>query len=260
MKYPTLRFVFDRKKIATKTKKGLVQIEVTSERKRKWIGTKVKVYADQWDDRKKVVRSTESLNLNRMLDAQMNTINEFIADLMKRNLPFDFEKLEAYLNKSTESVSFISFIITRIEERTDIEESTRKQHRTLLQSLEAFGRINYMDDLTKQNIVLYDEFLHKQGISQPTVYNYHKRLKRYIHEAMKFDMVEKDPYEGLHFERGKFEKRKYLTESELKKVEKCKINNEPIARVRDLFLFQCFTVLALINNHLIVSVLIGATN
>ena len=28
MKYPTTRFVFDRKKVATKTHKGLVQIEV----------------------------------------------------------------------------------------------------------------------------------------------------------------------------------------------------------------------------------------
>ncbi|THC82842.1 hypothetical protein E7X23_25320 [Bacteroides fragilis] len=31
MKYPTMRFVFDRKKVATKTHKGLVQIEVLSE-------------------------------------------------------------------------------------------------------------------------------------------------------------------------------------------------------------------------------------
>ena len=54
MEYPTLRFVFDRKKVATKEKKGLVQIEVCSERKRKWIGTGVKVYADQWDDKRKV--------------------------------------------------------------------------------------------------------------------------------------------------------------------------------------------------------------
>ena len=30
MKYPTMRFVFDRKKVATKTHKGLVQIEVLS--------------------------------------------------------------------------------------------------------------------------------------------------------------------------------------------------------------------------------------
>lgn len=241
MKYPTLRFVFDRKHIASEKKKGLVQIEVTSEGKRKWIGTQVKVYPNQWDDRKKVIRSMESIQLNAILDSMMNNINEFISSLIKNNQPFDFEKLNYFLEKSNKSVSYIDFVRMRIEERTDIEESTRKQHRTLLKSLEDFGRINYIDDLTKQNIILYDDFLHKQGISQPTVYNYHKRNKRYIHEAMKFELISDDPYDGLTFERGKFDKRKYLTEQELYKMETCEINSQSIDRIRDLFLFQCYT-------------------
>ena len=183
----------------------------------------------------------ESIQLNAILDSMMNNINEFISSLIKNNQPFDFEKLNYFLEKSNKSVSYIDFVRMRIEERTDIEESTRKQHRTLLKSLEDFGRINYIDDLTKQNIILYDDFLHNQGISQPTVYNYHKRNKRYIHEAMKFELISDDPYNGLTFERGKFDKRKYLTEQELYKMETCEINSQPIDRVRDLFLFQCYT-------------------
>ena len=244
MKYPTMKFVFDRKKVATKKKKGLVQIEVTSEGKRKWIGTTVKVYSDQWNKKKKVVNSVNSVQLNATLDGMMAKLNEFILDLVRNGQQFDFEKLNSFLEKSTHSESFIEFIRARIDERTDLEESTRKQHRTLLQSLEKFGKINYMDDLTQANITLYDEFLHQQGISQPTIFNYHKRAKRYVHEAMKFGMLDTDPYKGLHFERGKFEKRKYLTEKELEMVRSCKINIPAIERVRDLFLFQCYTGLA----------------
>ena len=244
MKYPTMRFVFDRKHVATKNKKGLVQIEVTSEGKRKWIGTSVKVYADQWHEKRKVVNSVNSIQLNAILDGMMAKLNEFILDLVRNNQQFDFEKLNAFLEKSTRSDSFIEFVRTRIEERADLEESTRKQHRTLLQSLEKFGKINYMDDLTKANITLYNEFLHQQGISQPTIYNYIKRLKVYIGEAMKFGMLENNPTIGLHFERGKFEKRKYLTEKELETIRSCKINVPSIDRVRDLFLFQCYTGLA----------------
>ncbi|WP_349966204.1 site-specific integrase [Phocaeicola massiliensis] len=244
MKYPTMRFVFDRKHVATRNKKGLVQIEVTSEGKRKWIGTSVKLYADQWNEKKKVVNSVHSIQLNAMLDGMMSKLNDFILDLFRNDQQFDFEKLNAFLEKSNHSDSFIDFVRTRIEDRTDIEESTRKQHRTLLQSLEKFGRLNYMDDLTKANITLYDEFLHQQEISQPTIYNYHKRLKRYLHEAMKFGLLNEDPYVGLHFERGRFEKRKYLTEEELKMIRTCKINMPSIDRIRDLFLFQCYTGLA----------------
>ena len=144
MKYPTMKFVFDRKKVATKTKKGLVQIEVTSEGKRKWIGTPVKVYSDQWNEKKKVTNSVNSIQLNTILDGMMAKLNEFILDLVKNNQQFDFEKLNAFLEKSTRSDSFIEFVRTRIEDRTDLEDSTRKQHRTLLQSLEKFGKINYM--------------------------------------------------------------------------------------------------------------------
>jgi site-specific recombinase XerD len=244
MKYPTMRFVFDRKHVATRNKKGLVQIEVTSEGKRKWIGTSVKLYADQWNEKKKVVNSVHSIQLNAMLDGMMSKLNDFILDLFRNDQQFDFEKLNAFLEKSNHSDSFIDFVRTRIEDRTDIEESTRKQHRTLLQSLEKFGKLNYMDDLTKANITLYDEFLHQQEISQPTIYNYHKRLKRYLHEAMKFGLWNEDPYVGLHFERGRFEKRKYLTEEELKMIRTCKINMPSIDRIRDLFLFQCYTGLA----------------
>jgi site-specific recombinase XerD len=239
-----MRFVFDRKHVATRNKKGLVQIEVTSEGKRKWIGTSVKLYADQWNEKKKVVNSVHSIQLNAMLDGMMSKLNDFILDLFRNDQQFDFEKLNAFLEKSNHSDSFIDFVRIRIEDRTDIEESTRKQHRTLLQSLEKFGKLNYMDDLTKANITLYDEFLHQQEISQPTIYNYHKRLKRYLHEAMKFGLLNEDPYVGLHFERGRFEKRKYLTEEELKMIRTCKINMPSIDRIRDLFLFQCFTGLA----------------
>ncbi len=244
MKYPTMRFVFDRKHVATKNKKGLVQIEVLSERKKKYISTSIRLYSDQWNEKKKVVNSVHSIQLNAMLDGMMGKLNDFILDLFRNGQQFDFEKLNAFLDKSNHSDSFIEFVRTRIEDRADIEESTRKQHRTLLQSLEKFGKINCMDDLTKANITLYDEFLHQQGISQPTIYNYHKRLKRYLHEAMKFGMLETDPYTGLHFERGKFEKRKYLTDEELGMIRSCKINMPSIDRVRDLFLFQCYTGLA----------------
>lgn len=244
MKYPTIRFVFDRKKTATKQKKALVQIEIVSEKKKKYIGTNVRLFSDQWSNTRKVINSPNSIELNAMLDIQMAGIQQFLIELMKTKQSFDFDKLQAYLEKDASSKSFLEFVRTRIEERSDIEESTRRQHRTLLQSLEKFGKIIYMDDLSKTNITLYDEFLHRSGITQTTIHNYHKRLKRYINEAIKFGLVDSSPYTVLHFDRGKYDKRRYLTDRELESIRSCKINMPSIDRVRDLFLFQCYTGLA----------------
>ena len=108
-------------------------------------------------------------------------------------------------------------------------------------SLREFDRIIYFSDLTKANITLYDDWLHAKGYSQPTIYNYHKRNKRYIHEAIKFDLLKNDPYKGERFSRGKHAIRKYLTAEELKKVKDAQIDSETICRVRDLFIFQAYT-------------------
>ena len=244
MKHPTIKLVFDRKHLSSKSKKGLVQIEINCEGKRKWIGTGVKVYSDQWNDRKRVINSNQSVLLNSQLDTQMDAISSFLLDLMKNDQCFDFEKLDDFLNKKTRSTSFIGFVENSINDRTDIEESTKKQHRTLITSLQEFGIINYMDDLTYNNIVRYDNFLHNQEIAQSTIYNYHKRMKVYIHLAIKSGMLDSDPYYGYKIDKGKYAKRKYLTEEELSKIKSCKIRNEAVLRIRDLFLFQCYTGLA----------------
>ena len=219
MEYPTLRFVFDRKKVATKEKKGLVQIEVCSERKRKWIGTGVKVYADQWDDKRKVTARPDSLDLNMKLDLMMSNILEYVNSLIRRKVPFDFESLDVFLKNSSESDSFIDFIVRRTDERKDRAEGTIKHYRTLVKVLEDFGRINYFHDLTRSNITMFDDYLRSKGIKE-------------------------NPYVGLKINRGKSDKRKYLTYEEMRRMERCRITDPSVNRVRDLFLFQCYTGLA----------------
>lgn len=244
MKYPTTRFVFDRKKVATKKVKGLVQIEIYSERTRRWIGTGIKVYKDQWDDRKKVINSSDSVNYNNMLDSMKQIIDDFIAGLIEERMPFNFEKLETYLEKTRTSTSFILFLEERINNRRDIAESTRKQHKSFLNVLKSFKKIVYMDDLTKSNILLYDDYLGSLNLSKSTRFNHHKRMKVYIGIAISLDLLKTDPYIGLKFDRGKFDSRKYLTDSELNSIISCEIKADHVSRVRDLFLFQCYTGLA----------------
>lgn len=244
MEYPTLRFVFDRKKVATKEKKGLVQIEVCSERKRKWIGTGVKVYSDQWDDKRKVTARPDSLDLNMKLDLMMSNILEYVNSLIRRKVPFDFESLDVFLKNSSESDSFIDFIVRRTDERKDRAEGTIKHYRTLVKVLEDFGRINYFHDLTRSNITMFDDYLRSKGIKDTTVYGYHKNMKAYINEAIRFGIISENPYVGLKINRGKSDKRKYLTYEEMRRMERCRITDPSVNRVRDLFLFQCYTGLA----------------
>lgn len=244
MKYPVLRFVFDRKHTASKTTKGTVQIEILFERKRKWLSTGVRLYSDQWSEKTKVKNTVQSLDLNERLDTQMRNINEFINGLVKNKEPFCFDKLEHFLKYSQTKESFIDFIKRRVGERTDLRQGTLNTHASLITSLKEFGRIVYFTDVTTANIMHYDNFLHGKYNKQTTIHGYHKRLKRYINEAIKYDLLKDNPYNKLKFERGKSEGIKYLTLEQIKQIQGLKTASESIERVRDLFVFQCFTGLS----------------
>ena len=244
MKYPTVRFVFDRKHTASKTTKGTVQIEILFERKRKWISTGVRLYSDQWNDKTKVKNTVQSIDLNERLDAQMQNINEFINNLIKNKEAFSFDKLEHFLKYSQQKESFIDFIKRRVSERTDLRKGTLNTHASLINSLEEFGRIVYFSDITTANIMYYDDFLHKKYTKQTTIHGYHKRLKRYINESIKYELIKENPYNKLKFDRGKSEGIKYLTIEQINQIRSLEIASESIDKARDLFIFQCFTGLS----------------
>lgn len=248
MKTATARFVFDRKHTATRSnfkgdkKKGLVQMEVAFAKKRKWYTTGVKVYSDQWSDTKRVCNRNDMMDLNSRLDAMMSVFNKYQTMCVSANTDFSFEVFDNMLRQSENAeMTYIDFAADRIEKRGDITEGTRRFHRTFVLSLREFGRISRFSDLTRANIQLYDDFLHSKGYTQLTVYNYHKRNKIYIHEAMKFGYLDSDPYKSVRIQRGKPKPRKYLTDDEMSKVASCQISSAPIDRCRDLFMFQCYT-------------------
>ena len=53
----SVRLVFDRKHVATKKRQSSVQMEVTYQRKRKYVGTGIKLYSDQWGKDLKVKKA-----------------------------------------------------------------------------------------------------------------------------------------------------------------------------------------------------------
>ena len=76
------------------------------------------------------------------------------------------------------------------------------------------------------------------------VYNYHKILKVFVREAYAAHLISENPYQNFKLDRGKRVARKFLTKEELAKLETKQIDDMCLNRVRDLFLFCCYTGLA----------------
>ena len=245
MKYPTVRVVFDRKKQATKQKAGLVQIEVLYNQKRKFISTGVKVYAGQWKEKTMVSGRGDAIELNDTILLMVGEVREYINSVIKEKKEFSFKKFEVFwTTRGGNESSFIDFMRGRIEAHV-MKESTRKQHKVVLNKLIDFGKIQSFDDLTIENIKLFDEFTRTKAKKQSTVHGIHKRLKVYVKEAWLFGRIKSNPYDGMTIPRGDNSKnRKYLTFEELDRVRNECINDISISNVRDCFVFCCFTGLA----------------
>ena len=75
------------------------------------------------------------------------------------------------------------------------------------------------------------------------MHGYHKRLKPYILEAIQFELIKSNPYDGIKIPRGKSEGIKYLTEDERTRIEELELYG-PVEKARDMFIFSCYTGLA----------------
>lgn len=246
MNYPSTRFVFDRKNTATKEKKALIQVEILYGRKKKYVSTGVRVYKNQFDVKKSIVNNSfDMIALNKKINALKARIDNFILGLIENNEEFTFEKLDSFLEMGSEkAISFPEFVYKKISSRADLRDTTRRSQMKLVKALEDFKKIKVMADLTKKNIVLFDEFLHAKGIKQSTVHFYHKVLKTYIHEAMRLELIASDPYVAISISRGESEDGRYLSQSEFSTIRDVVLPTESLNKVRDLFVLQCYTGLA----------------
>lgn len=79
--------------------------------------------------------------LNKRINAVKERIDNFISSLMEKNEPFTFEKLESFLDyEDKKEMKFLEYILMRIDQRNDIRDSTKKNHKKLINSLEQYGK------------------------------------------------------------------------------------------------------------------------
>ena len=245
MNYPTTRIVFDRKHVSSNTKEGLVQLEVLFKGVRRYFSTGVKVTKNRWSRSGKVTGCMDMIVMNRRIDEMKRMVDKYIVGLMENEEPFDFDRFKAWMVASDEQgIGFVDWVEKRIAERNDIRKSTKRNHMKRVALLRKIGNIRTFADVTKKNVLKMDTYLHSTGIRQTTIASYHKFMKTYVHDAMSSGLIEKDPYIGVKIDIGKSVWGRFLTVDEVEAIEKAEMPTESLKRVKDLFLFQCYTGLA----------------
>lgn len=247
LKLPKVRAVFDRKKKASTITTGMVEIEITFNRtQRKTLSSGVELYANQWGDGV-VVRHAESKKLNKQITELIKKYEGIARSILQEGEDVTYHTFSAALERKSGKygTDFIDFCYD-VMDRRGLRASTLRAHKCTLETLRESKIIRTFDDLTPENIKKFDTWLRKQDPDreQPTIYNYHKRLKPYINEAVSLGIIEESPYLRFKAERGKHKPKEALNEEELTAVRSLELLDESLSKARDLFVFCCYTGLA----------------
>ena len=249
-KKSAVKAVWDRRGLAAKRGHGYVEIAIyLGPGQRKYLSfgkatqlewlrmQKSKKLKSQVDKYEKIVNAMETLGEDM-------TVEKFDSYLVLDEVVDQQKKAKGlFYNGFDLTESFTEYMRKNIEEE-HIEENTRTRKLYMVETVENFGRLNTFADITAENILAYDKFLHKGNRTDATVFSYHKRLKFYINQARIEGRIASTPYELTKFKRGCYKERKPLTEEELKKLRDFTLDQERLDRVRDLFIFMAYTGLA----------------
>lgn len=247
LKLPKIKAVFDRKKKASAITTGVVEIEIVFNRtRRKVLSTGIELYSNQWEDGL-VVRHAESKKLNKQINELIRKYESIARSILQEGDEITYQTFSAVLERKSGKygTDFINFCYD-VMDRRGLRASTLRAHKCALEALRESKTIRTFDDLTPENIKRFDMWLKQQDPDreQPTIYNYHKRLKPYINEAVSLGIIDESPYLRFKAERGKHKPKEALNEEELAAVRALELFDESLGKARDLFVFCCYTGLA----------------
>lgn len=236
--------VYDRKHVASREKTGVLEFCFSMNGKRKYVSTGIKLTSDQWKNGRIVSRPDTKDKSRRLIILQSKAAKMSEAALLDDN--FDFSSVASLVKGDTaKSVDFIEYCELRTVRR-QVSEHTKERYRVFTRFLRSWNVIRTFSDVTVSNVRAMNEYLRGKGLELSTVYNYHKCLKLFANDAVIDGYLQESPYHRLPFKlpRGDKQYVDCLTVEQFKAIRDLKIRSPHLVRVRDLFLFQCYTGLA----------------
>jgi integrase/recombinase XerD len=240
-----------------------IYARITVNGKRATISLKRKISLNSWNFDKKRVKgnSTESKRTNAYLDEVYSHLFQCY-----QNLRFQGKKVTAQLIKA---------VFLGEDENSKTLQDLIKYHSRKIESTLATGTIRnfsitegyilkfiekkrhtqdiYLKELDYKFLCDFENFLleyypkrHPRAMSHNTVMKHIQRLRKMVTMAYHLEWLEKDPFRRW---KTTFEKREreFLSGSELSNLETYEFPVERLDRVRDLFVFSCYTGISYID-------------
>ncbi len=269
----TFSLIFFTRKSRSNSNKLSIYLRVTVDGLRSEISLKRTVDLKQWDASKNRGRGNTSKIriLNTYLDMVYNKILECHKQLIEEHKIISCKAIKArYLGQDDTQTTLKELIIYHNTNMVSIlKPGTMKNYYTTEKYLNKFLnqklKINdiYLKQLNYRFICDFEQFLRNYRntnnvcmLTNNGVMKHLERFKKIINLAIKLEWIAKNPFQMFQLKFDKYD-RQYLTERELDLIENTSFNQERLERVKDIFIFSCYTGLSYIDvkeltNHQIV--------
>ena len=258
----TMSILFYAKISRTTIRKTIpIYLRVTIEGKRMEVTTNRFVFPNQWSSKMGRVKgnSKESDEINTYLDYLKHKLYQFEQDLIREEKEFNIENLRAKWfaigeNKHTlmEAIGIHNEEIKCLVGK-DFKRSTWVKYKTTERHVQDYihWKFDCIDLLLKdlniefiKALEYYLQFI--KGLSINSRGKILKNLKKIVADCTDKDWLLKDPFHRFHVKHVDA-KVPHLSADELHRIEKKEFGIERLSRVKDLFIFGCYTGFAYID-------------
>lgn len=262
----TYAIVFDHHGRSKPGKEGPLEVRVIYDRKPYYINTGIKVEGKNFREGR-IVDVKYANILQERLEGVVSRIIAAVERCIASKTPINVAEIrrQAYnIHRSDEEKGTAMFDWMKEQiPLLNISAGTRKRYDVLMHRMKTYGKLMSWSDLSVENLYKFDAWLHQipkpqsngdiqagseqKLIGDAAVYNYHRTLRSLLSRAVKFGIIQSNPYERVRgeFRRGVRDSVEYLTEEEIKAIESMHpIPGTQMAMARDLFIFQLYTGLS----------------
>jgi len=239
----SVRYVFDRIRQASETRKGLLQIEVRLNKtsRKTFISTGIHLYSNQFSDKNGFTCKNHP-NAVVLTGKARKIFNKIEAFCLSDDCP-DFFSVKNWDKEPGETHSVVEFMKSTLQKKYP-SKATLEHHNILIRKLEEFGKIKTFSNITYANITDFDSFLKRTIKTGSTLNKRHSTFRGYIKQAINMDLLTKDPYVCFDMPSKKGKEPTFLLENEIDRIKNWKPTGEKLEHVKDMFLFQCLTGMA----------------
>ena len=228
-----------------------VYVRITINRASKDLSTHQKIPLDKWDVRRYCYKgnSETARTINHHLDIIKSRLFLIHTDLIAQGKPVTLSAVvDEYLGLGKRKYTVIGTIDFHNKQKIPtVSKATLERYETMKMHIQNFMRTHY----GKEDIYLYDlnmEFVRSfegylrfvRGCNHNSTMKYIKNFRTVILMAVENEWLRKDPFSAYKVTLQKVEITP-LTLEELERIEKKKFTSDRLSRVRDVFVFCCYT-------------------